>query len=61
IIALGVLWGIVKAYGHIEARTVWLMFPMVGFLIVLCYTCGVRTRCLLEVIFGTGLLRLLWR
>ncbi|HET6443491.1 MAG TPA: hypothetical protein VFI27_02835 [candidate division Zixibacteria bacterium] len=29
IVTLGVLWGIVEAYGHIEAQTVWLMFPIV--------------------------------
>jgi hypothetical protein len=35
IVTLGVLWGIVKAYGHIEARTVWLMFPIVVVLMTL--------------------------
>jgi hypothetical protein len=35
IIALGILWGIVNAYGHIEARTVWLMFPIVVVLMTL--------------------------
>ena len=37
IVILGVLWGIVKAYSHIEARTVWLMFPMTFVLMVLWF------------------------
>jgi len=35
VVGLGLLWGVVKAYGHIEARTVWLMFPIVVVLMAL--------------------------
>ena len=37
VVGLGLLWGIVKAYGHIEARTVWLMFPIALVLMALWY------------------------